>query len=284
MRNRDLAIATSASEHPVMNVTWVLETGVFASGDSPWARAIRAAGNHLVPWDDLWWNTGTWPRLEGTAVVVRASLGNADRIARELPWRPGAFCHTEAFHCSRWYPAARQWLLQRDAMILPASRLVADPDVALRGLGAPERVFVRPDSPLKPFAGRVVTTRGLTLRHLDHGFYYDDPDLPVVVARERRVDAEWRYVVVDGRVVAGSAYAATGRAALPDDPGGAPWRRAAEIAAALPAPERVYVLDLCAADGELWLLELNPFAGADLYACDADAVVRAVDAVVTPPA
>lgn len=178
---------------------------------------------------------------------------------------------------------SRRWLLQRDAIIVPASRLVADPIAALRDLGSPERVFVRPDSPLKPFAGRVVATKGITLRQLDHGFYYDDADLPVVVAHERRIDAEWRYVVVDGRVVAGSAYEAAGRVARPDDPGGPPWQRAEAIAAELPAPERVYALDLCAADGDLWLLELNPFAGADLYACDAMTEVRAVDAAAAQP-
>lgn len=265
-----------------MKVTWVYEQGVFASGDSPWLEAIAAAGDRLVAWDDMWWANDRWPSLAGERVVVRASLGNAARIARELPWRPGVFCHTEAFHCSRWYPAARPWLLQRDAVVLPASRLVADPFAALRELGSPERVFVRPDSPLKPFAGRVVATSGLTLRHLDHGFYYDDSDLPVVVAPLRQVGAEWRYVVVDGRVVAGSAYEANGRKARADDPGGRPWQKASEIAAALPAPERVYVLDLCEADGALWLLELNPFAGADLYACDPQTVVAAVDRVVQP--
>lgn len=263
-----------------MKVTWVYEHGVFASGDAPWLAAIAEAGDRVIAWDDLWWAGDSWPRLGGESVVVRASLGNAARIVCELPWRPGVFCRTESFHCSRWYPAARPWLLQRDAVILPASQLVADPVTALRAMGSPERVFVRPDSPLKPFAGRVVTTNGLTLRQLDHGFYYDDADLPVVVAPLRQVGAEWRYVIVDGRVVAGSAYEANGRKARADDPGGAPWRKASEIAAAMPAPERVYVLDLCEADGELWLLELNPFAGADLYACDPRSVVTAVDEVV----
>jgi hypothetical protein len=263
-----------------MPVTWVYEHGVFASGDAPWLQAIAAAGDRVVAWDDAWWTRDTWPRLGGAPVVLRASLGNAARVARELPWGPGVYCRTEAFHCSRWYPTARPWLLQRDAVFLPASRLVENPAAALRDLGSPERVFVRPDSPLKPFAGRVVATNGLQLRHLDHGFYYDDANLPVVVAPLRQVGAEWRYVVVDGRVVAGSAYAANGRQARADDPGGTPWRQASLIAAAMPAPERVYVLDLCESDGNLRLLELNPFAGADLYACDPAAGVAAVDRVV----
>jgi hypothetical protein len=37
-------------------------------------------------------------------------------------------------------------------------------------------------------------------------------------------------------------------------------------------------MDICEADGELRLLELNPFSGADLYACRLDDVVAAVSA------
>lgn len=54
-------------------------------------------------------------------------------------------------------------------------------------------------------------------------------------------------------------------------------------------PEPIYVLDVCLSESGLKLLELNPFSGADLYACDADAVVRTVAAYLesspteTPP-
>lgn len=263
-----------------MIVTWVLEGGVFASGDAPWHAALAATGDRVISWDDAWWSNGRWPRLAEGPVVVRASLGNAARIAAELPWRPGAFCRTAAFHCTSWFPAAAPWLLHRRFVHTTVRRLVADPTGELQSLGAVERVFVRPDSPLKPFAGRVVAVAGLTPKQLDHGFYYDDLDLPIVAAPVRQIAAEWRYVVVGGAVVAGSAYAADGRRALPDDPKGDAWQFAATIAARLPAPERIYVLDLCAADGALWLLELNPFSGADLYGCDPAAVIAAVDRLV----
>jgi hypothetical protein len=50
------------------------------------------------------------------------------------------------------------------------------------------------------------------------------------------------------------------------------------VARQLDPPEDVYVMDVCEADGRLWLLELNPFSGADLYACRCDDVVAAVAA------
>ena len=40
------------------------------------------------------------------------------------------------------------------------------------------------------------------------------------------------------------------------------------------------MLDVCEAEGGLALLELNPFSGADLYACDPGAVVDAVAAAL----
>lgn len=244
---------------------WLLEQGVFASGFDLTAAA-RRAGHHVTPWDDTWWSAPA-PPLAGP-VLFHGSLGNAARIHREHRWRPGAFCNTDAFHCSAWYPHARPWLLNTDWHILPADRLVASPPDL-------DPLFVRPDSPLKPFSGRVLARAALTLAALDFGFYFDDPTLPVLVAPVRPVSREWRYVVADRRVIAGSAYSAE-RRPLPDEPTGAPWSFAQTIASTLPPPDPVYVLDLCESAGELHLLEFNPFSGADLYACDADAIVDAV--------
>ena len=248
---------------------WLVEHGVFGSGFDVTAAALHA-GHKVTPWQDEWWGTGVWPRLGEGAVLFHGSLGNAARIHREqLAWRPGSFCNTEAFRCSAWYERAQPWLLNKDWDILPADRLVSSPTDY-------DPLFVRPDSPLKPFSGRVLKRSQVSLPALDFGFYFDDPSLPVVVAPVRQVQREWRYVVVDGRIVVGSAYAADGRRALPDEPTGKPWAFAQQVASNIEAPEIVYVLDICESDGDLRLLELNPFSGADLYACDADNVVQSV--------
>lgn len=83
------------------SLTWVLETEVFADRHEGLREAASAEGQDVVAWDDIWWANGAWPRLSDRHVVFHGSLGNASEVRRSLPWRPGAFCNTESFQCSR---------------------------------------------------------------------------------------------------------------------------------------------------------------------------------------
>jgi hypothetical protein len=224
---------------------WLAEAGVFdATYNDRIGTATRRLGHRLVQWDDAWWS-GNLPDFDGP-VVFHGSLANAHAIrARIRAWKPGAYCATEAFTCSSWYPRAARWLLHRRYTIVAASLLVAEPGRAFDRVGADNEAFFRPDSPLKPFAGRVLARDAVSLAALDHGFYYDDEHLPVVVAPLRSVGQEWRFVVVDREVVAGSGYLADGRKAVAQSPDTEAWRFAAEVASELAPPEPVYVLDVC---------------------------------------
>lgn len=242
---------------------WIVED-VFAGDTLP--EAAARAGHTVVPFGDDDAERPLHPRPG--IVLFRGSLELADRIARTSPWTPGAFCDTAALACSCWYPRALPWLAQRDVTFTTVRALCDAPPDADR--------FVRPDSPLKPFSGRVVRAGSFTPASLDHGFYYDDLDLPVVTSAVRALGEEARFVVVDRVVVAGSRYVADGRQSSPEPTGSAFWSTASRIAAALAAPESVYVLDLVETPTGIELLELNPFSGADLYGCDRDVVVTAI--------
>jgi hypothetical protein len=261
-------------------MTWVLESDVFPDSHTPLRAAVHDAGHRLVDWNDAWWADGYgFPSdIGGTHTFFHGSLGNAARINDELNWAPGSFCNASAFRCSTWYDGAREWLLHTDWRSLPANKFVDSADDVAASLGCTDRIFVRPDSPLKPFSGRVLDIASVTLAALDHGFYFDDESLPVVAAPIRNVGREWRFVVVGADVIAGSAYDAATRSAVSDQPDSDAWTYAQSVASAISAPADVYILDVCVCecDGELRLIELNPFGGADLYACDAVAVVRAV--------
>lgn len=258
-----------------MRPHWLVEVDAFGERGDELLHAAMARGHRATPWEDGWWESGAFPVRPGERVVFHGSLGNAARIRSETSWEPGAYCHVEAFLCSGWYAAAARWLLTREHVFTTVGALAEAPREVTSSLGRPEQVFVRPDSPLKPFSGRVLAVGELSLEALDFGFYYEDPALPVVVSRVEEVGEECRFVVVDRRMVASSAYVAEGRGAA-----GAVdsefARLAAEVAAELPPPEPIYVLDLVRTPDGPRLLELNPFSGADLYGCDRGAIVAAV--------
>jgi hypothetical protein len=261
------------------SATWVLEPDIFPETHEPIRHAIREFGLALIDWSDSWWADGVPSSVPANHVVFHGSLGNAAQISSQLNWAPGSFCPTGSFHCSSWYESDRKWLVHADWHFAAANELVANAQAFADQLSSPDRLFVRPDSPLKPFSGRVVETAELSLTKLDHGFYYDDEALPVVIAPVRHIGNEWRFVIVSCNVVAGSAYDPATRKAVTATLDSAAADFAADVASSIPAPADVYVLDICECDGALRLLELNPFGGADLYACDPKAIIQAVSDV-----
>lgn len=258
------------------SVTWILELDVFPNSHDRLRKAIVASGHRIVESRDEWWLHEPPEFDRETPIVFHGSLGNAAVIEMKAIWFPGSFCPVNEFSCTSWYPPASRWLLHRDWRCLPANELIANAADVAAEIGCDERVFVRPDSPLKPFSGRVLEVNSISLKTLDHGFYYEDETLPVIVAPVVDVGREWRFVVVEGRAITGSGYDADTRRAA--DSGGDAVARALaeEVASTMLPPCPVYVLDICKVGDEYRLIELNPFGGADLYDCDSVAIVEAV--------
>jgi hypothetical protein len=260
-----------------MSITWVLERNVFSDNHDRLAEAASASGHQVIPWDDGWWQDEKFPSLEDEYVIFHGSLGNASRIASELPWQPGAFCNTSAFACSSWYTKAKPWLLHENWVFSRVAEFVHDPDHYLKEIGSPLSFFVRPDSPLKPFSGRVIQIGKLSLEALDYGFYYDDENLPIVITPVVDVGSERRFIISGQTPITSSAYETSERSEINSTSSPAVIEFAREVAAALVPPDPLYILDVCQCNDKLRLLEINPFSGGDLYACSRSAIVAAVE-------
>lgn len=257
-------------------VTWILESDVFPNSHNALRRAIVDAGHRIIDSSDDWWLHEPPEFESGAPIVFHGSLGNAAVIEMKQIWYPGSFCPVNDFCCTAWYPRTNRWLLHERWICLPANELIANAADVAAELGCTKQLFVRPDSPLKPFSGRVLDVAAISLRSLDHGFYYEDETLPVIAAPVADVGREWRFVVVEGRVVAGSGYDADTRSAAASGEDTEALNLAEEIASSMPPPAPVYVMDICKVGDDCRLLELNPFGGADLYDCDASAIVESV--------
>lgn len=261
-------------------ITWLLEKEIFDDYHTKLEAAAKSFGHEVIHWNDEWWQTERWPHVDNMPVVFHGSLGNAHRINSELDWIPGAFCNTNAFYCSNWYNQASKLILNNKHIFTTVKEFTDNPDKYFDELECSNEIFVRPDSPLKPFSGRVLSRKKISLRSLDHGFYYDDIDLPVVLSSVQQIGEEWRYVVSGNNVITGSTYQADGRRGTAEAKQSPSWDFAVQAANKLMFADGIYILDVCSTKTNFKILEVNPFSGADLYNCDREKVVQAVTDLV----
>ncbi len=255
---------------------WILEKSIFADNHQRLEKAAADQGHSVIEWNLDWELGDRPPRWQNEAILFHGSLGNAQNVVENFPWQPGAYCKVAAFQCSAWYCDAAQFLVHDAWRKMPLQEFVAHSNEVLDSLDIRDSFFVRPNSPLKPFAGRVLPRRELQLADFDHGFYFDDASIEVVIAPKRIIGKEWRFVVVDGELVTGSEYEANGRS---EETTAVPLNVetfAAQVVSSIQAPEAVFIIDVCDCEGDLRLMELNPFSGADLYACDRAKIVESI--------
>ena len=217
---------------------------------------------------------------QDACVVVHGDIDLSTRVHRENRWTPGAFGTVDNLACSSYFCHFGRYLLNRDYIMLPFAELERCSDFLFDCLAVDDRLFLRPDSPLKLFTGQIAT-RATFDADLEFMGFYDFPrNALVVVSSPKNVVAEWRFVVADQRVVAGSEYTRNGIF----DPKPNDDQHAHDLAATVASsgyqPDPVWVVDICqTADGLYHLLEIGGFSFADLYETDKRAVVSAVSRV-----
>jgi hypothetical protein len=218
---------------------------------------------------------------EEDCVIFYGSLQMANEVKRKAKWIPGLYCNLPAYECSFYYPYFGYRLLNEKYIMLPFGELNRRKDFLLDTLGVDHSLFIRPNSGFKLFTGQVVTraTWEKDLKLL--GFYDVDPECLVVVATPFKLAREWRFVIANGKVISGSQYRNK--------------KNKLEKTSILPlsiwdfaqntvnevnySPDKVWVLDICESNNELYVLEVGGFSTAGLYACDMKPIITEVSKI-----
>ncbi|WLQ15153.1 ATP-grasp domain-containing protein [Hahella aquimaris] len=192
---------------------------------------------------------------------------------RSGKWSPCAYFDERQFLFSEALRHYGNRLLNADARILTMEQF------AQSGANDEEVFFIRPNGDLKEFAGTITTFKAFRdwADKLRPGGFTVDLSLPMVAAKPKDIEHEWRLFIVAGMVVAASHYRADGRMQVF---AGAPETVISftEEMAATWSPAPVFVMDVAVCAGELYVLEINGFNSSGFYACDIEAIVREVSA------
>ncbi|MCK9459643.1 MAG: ATP-grasp domain-containing protein [Proteobacteria bacterium] len=216
---------------------------------------------------------------ENTPVLFYGSLGLGKSIRKQANWVPGVYYDVPKYDCTSYYAALGKYLLQENYIMLPYAELLRQKEFLYEHVGCDRTIFMRPNRGDKIFTGKAVYKESYEKDVEYFGFNQIEPFELVVVSEPRNIQFEWRFVVVDGVVVAGSQYRENERfdvdATYPQEA-----VDFANLIASKYNPESVFVVDVCLTkSGQYRLMEVGCFSCAGLYACDRSKIIESVSAV-----
>lgn len=262
-----------------MQPIWLIEANVQGLPSEQLQAAIRRCGLpfrivkpflHSAPPHDI---LGAEDIPPDARIVFTGTLPLMKYIQQHRRWIPGGWCTFDNFDCSTYYSYFGDYLLNRHYTMLPIAEAMRLHRGLISAFGDDGKVFVRPDSVDKSFSGTLVDTDSF------RSFlspWSADPTTMILVAAPRRLTYEWRLFVAHGRVVTGSRYRLNGTTDVAPDLPESVSEFATEVLAAVPwRPDPLFVMDVCASDDGLRIVELNSFSCSGQCACDLDAYVAA---------
>lgn len=199
---------------------------------------------------------------------------------------PGVWCNFENMKCSTYYAYFGEHLLNQQYQIIPLNELLRkwNDIVLVHSLFTEEQLafikptfvaslcpslFVRPDSGVKSFTGYVVAPNE---KHKIQTLLESvGPETLIIIAPEKKITAEWRFVICDRQVITGCQYLPV---ESPDLPPPLSFRLAGIIATQEWQPDLCYTVDIAESEGNIYLLEINSFGCAGFYDCNMNAIVK----------
>lgn len=258
-------------------VKWLLERDVFHEDLDPIKEAIASAGMEYkeVRYIPMGADNNFFDYYVPTECVIPyGSINFTAAINREISWVPGVWGNRKTLECTHYYPRLGKYLLNDDYIMLPYGEMLRRSDFLFNTLGKNTQLFVRPSSPSKTFTGQTISGYHYEDDVKRLGFYDVEPESLVIVSSPKDIDVEWRMIVIDGKVVAGSQYKTETltqiREGYPDEV----LSYAQEIANAYRLDD-AYVIDVAKSNGELKLIEVNSFSSSGWYLADKPAIVSA---------
>jgi hypothetical protein len=267
-----------------MRPTWLFEADVFGLTAEPLKAEVRRQGmwvhvtrqSLLAHGDDSYRGHRIGPN---DCVVACGCFPFVRFVLANRRWAPGGWCAPDNLACAAYYPHFQQYLLNRRHVITTGVAAVRNRNEIFASVGHSGRVFVRPDGCQKTFTGRVVDADEFEAALAPARY---DPETRVVVAEPRSIAREWRLIVAEGAVIAAGQYLVDGEiVTAPSCPPKVLTFATDVLSAVSWYPDELFMMDVCESDGELRLIELNPFSSSAIYPCDYRAVVSVVSRLAT---
>lgn len=268
-----------------IEVNWLMESDLFSENLTRLSQEIIKQGHNVTVLSDdrahRWTGSYTTAFPADACVVFYGSIELCADLIRKTPWVPGAFCTMKNYNCTSYYPHFGKYLLNGDYSMLPFGELRRQKELLYDTFGEDNAVFIRPNAGNKIFTGQLVYQERFD-KDIELMGFYETPDSELcVVSSPVNMRGEYRFVVVDRKIITGSQYRDNDGNLIASPVPCNPELYPQDIVDSVQwQPDRVWVLDMChTAGGRYSMLEINSFSCSGLYGCDMEPIVREVSRV-----
>ncbi|HEY9651003.1 MAG TPA: ATP-grasp domain-containing protein [Coleofasciculaceae cyanobacterium] len=191
------------------------------------------------------------------------------RIAQERGWKPGAF-YNKNFNFKVWSEAWGANILNYRAKTCTISQMKTELN----------KFFVRPCEDLKYFNGTVIIKDSLNewKAEIFSQSNYLTEDTEVVISEVKTIYKEFRFFVIDSKLVTGSLYKLGNRRCLDKNIEPDAHRFASKMIK-LWQPDRAFVIDIALTEEGYKIVEVNCINSAGFYAAEVSKIVNAMQEV-----
>lgn len=213
------------------------------------------------------------PYIDTNQKVIVMGATSLSRVAKVRGWTPGTYLN-ENFDFSKWRDGfGKENILNGDAEVGLVKQITIPPY---------EDVFVRPVHDTKSFSGEVMTIDQLHNWLKDISKIEEEEFSPlhknteIMISSIKKINAEYRFFVVDGKIVTGSLYkqgnVVRSSDIIDDD---VLWFTASMIHVWEPA--EAFVIDIADTEEGFKVIEINNINSAGFYAADCQKIVSALE-------
>lgn len=221
----------------------------------------------IIPFSD------SIPDVDWDGPIIARGSTTTLKNTEKKNWKPGVW-HNANFKPSVYQKNYGNHFLNRNGQVV----LLGESDKLWKN----EYYFVRPNSDYKEFTGCVKTKREIKklIRGTKLKFYPFDENLELFVAEAIKIPNEYRFVVVNTKVISGAQYRNNFR--LKSSPAPDRITKFAEKMTAIWNPADVYCLDIgVTKDDRIGVIECNCFNASGIYGDDAETIVKEVTNYLT---
>lgn len=272
-------------------IKWIIERDLFDEYEADLIISIKENGYsepYLIDFDSHL-NLDEFNKFiskyvsEDDIVIFYGSLQMGRRMLKTKHY-PGIYLALDNYECHKYYGHYGDILLNKDYLFLGLNDLVR----IVEKLNIDEKIFIRPSNGYKSFTGQVIDGSKIREEHntLIQSYGGLDLDQLVMIAPVVDLEEEYRFIVVEGKVVTGSMYfdkknrgsyqAYYDKPCNDDDA-----IKFAESLVDKYQPDKAFTMDVARlSDGSYKLVEVNSFCCASIYGADLDKVVAAINGCV----